>query len=61
MFGLTRAGEHRIYDFTPDSTAVDAHLEETNESKSSRGFEKREMDPHVFEELKAVSSNESRS
>ncbi|KAJ4350894.1 hypothetical protein N0V95_004342 [Ascochyta clinopodiicola] len=53
--------EHRIFDFTSDSTAADAHLEETDVSKASRGFEERDMDPHVFEELKAVSSNESQS
>lgn len=58
---LTRAGEHRIFEFTSDSTSEDAHLEETNESKSSRGFEEREVDPHVLEELRSVSSNESQS
>ena len=58
---LTRTGEHRIFEFTSDSTSEDAHLEETNESKSSRGFEEREVDPHVLEELRSVSSNESQS
>lgn len=50
-----------MFDFTPESTAADAHLEETDASRLSRGLEEREMDPHVFEELKAVSSNESQS
>ncbi|KAJ8119099.1 hypothetical protein OPT61_g65 [Boeremia exigua] len=53
--------EHRIFDFTPDSTATDAHLQETEESRSSRGAEEREHDPHVLEELIKVSSNESQS
>ena len=57
--GLTCSGEHRIFDFTSGSTSADAHLEETHESKSSRGFEEKEMDPHVLEELRTVSSNES--
>ncbi|KAF1352635.1 phosphoglycerate mutase family protein-like protein [Lizonia empirigonia] len=51
--------EHRIFEFTPDSTAADAHLEETEASRSSRGLEEREVDPHVLEELRTVSSNES--
>lgn len=58
---LTLLGEHRIFDFTSDSTATDAHLQETDESRSSRGAEEREHDPHVLEELIKVSSNESRS
>lgn len=58
---LTPLGEHRIFDFTPNSTAEDAHLEETEVSRSSRGLEEREMDPHVLEELITVSSNESQS
>ncbi|KAF3044464.1 hypothetical protein E8E12_010926 [Didymella heteroderae] len=53
--------EHRIFDFTPDSTATDAHLQETDESRSSRAAEEREHDPHVLEELIKVSSNESQS
>ena len=60
-YPLTSSGEHRVFDFTSDSTSEDAHLEETAESKSSRGFEEREMDPHVLEELRTVSSNESQS
>jgi hypothetical protein len=56
---LTFTGEHRIFDFTPESTAKEAHLEETEDSMSSRGAEKREHDPHVLEELIKVSSNES--
>ena len=56
---LTSTGEHRIFDFTPESTAKEAHLEETKDSMSSRGAEKREHDPHVLEELIKVSSNES--
>jgi hypothetical protein len=56
---LTSTGEHRIFDFTPESTAKEAHLEETEDSMSSRGAEKREHDPHVLEELIKVSSNES--
>lgn len=51
--------EHRMFDFTSDSTSGDAHLEETEESRSSRGAEEREHDPHVMEELIQVSSNES--
>ncbi|KAH6632934.1 phosphoglycerate mutase family protein-like protein [Boeremia exigua] len=53
--------EHRVFDFTPDSTATDAHLRETDESKSSRNGEERKHDPHVLEELVKVSSNESQS
>ncbi|KAF2626076.1 phosphoglycerate mutase family protein-like protein [Macroventuria anomochaeta] len=53
--------EHRIFDFTSDSTTADAHLRETDESRSSRGVEEREHDPHVLEELAKVSSNESQS
>ena len=56
---LTFIGEHRIFDFTPESTAKEAHLEETEDSMSSRGAERREHDPHVLEELIKVSSNES--
>ena len=56
---LTCSGEHRIFDFTPDSTAADAHLQETKESRSFRDAEEREHDPHVLEELIKVSSNES--
>ncbi|KAJ4339380.1 hypothetical protein N0V87_003317 [Didymella glomerata] len=53
--------EHRVFDFTSTSTATDAHLQETDESRSSRGAEEREHDPHVLEELIKVSSNESQS
>ncbi|KAF1831759.1 phosphoglycerate mutase-like protein [Decorospora gaudefroyi] len=43
--------EHRQFVFTPESTAQDAHVSETSESKQSRGAQEVESDPHVVDEL----------
>jgi hypothetical protein len=51
--------ELRIFDYTEASTAADAHLVETVESKKTRGANEHEHDPHVLEELQHVSSREN--
>ncbi|KAI2486677.1 Phosphoglycerate mutase family protein [Pyrenophora tritici-repentis] len=43
--------EHRVYVFSPGSTAKEAHLEETWESRRKRGGPEVEKDPHVVEEF----------
>lgn len=45
------AGEHRVFVFTPESTAEKAHVEETWESRRSRAPQQVETDPHVVEEF----------
>lgn len=51
---LTDPGEHREFVFTPDSTAEDAHVTETQESKARRGPKGPESDPHVLDEMKTM-------
>ncbi|CAO2655522.1 Nn.00g043250.m01.CDS01 [Neocucurbitaria sp. VM-36] len=46
--------EHREFVFTDKSTGEDAHVVETRESRTRRGAQEMESDPHVLEELKAV-------
>ncbi|KAF1845013.1 phosphoglycerate mutase-like protein [Cucurbitaria berberidis CBS 394.84] len=46
--------EHREFVFTADSTAEDAHVTETRQSRTSRGAQEIESDPHVLDELKTV-------
>lgn len=46
--------EHREFAFTPESTPEDAHVQETAESRKSRGAKQPENDPHVLEELKGL-------
>ncbi|CAN9092862.1 unnamed protein product [Alternaria alternata] len=43
--------EHRVFVFTPESTAEDAHVSETWESRRSRGAQEVETDPHVVDEF----------
>ncbi|KAI4681932.1 hypothetical protein J4E81_009693 [Alternaria sp. BMP 2799] len=43
--------EHRVFTFTPESTAEDAHVRETWESRRSRGAQEVEKDPHVVDEF----------
>ncbi|EOA91620.1 hypothetical protein ACJQWK_03690 [Exserohilum turcicum] len=43
--------EHRVFVFTPESTAEKAHVEETWESRRSRAPQQVETDPHVVEEF----------
>jgi hypothetical protein len=47
-------GEHREFVFTSESTADDAHVVETDESRKRRGWSAPESDPHVVEEIKTV-------
>ena len=49
--------EVRIFKFDAKSTAQDAHLEELEESKKTRGANEQEHDPHVLDELKTAVSN----
>ncbi|KAL6712180.1 hypothetical protein ACN47E_000057 [Coniothyrium glycines] len=51
--------EHREFVFTAESTAEDAHVLETNESRTSRGVKQVEDDPHVLDELQGLESNGS--
>jgi hypothetical protein len=46
--------ELRQFVFTEDSTAADAHLSETPESRKTRGANVREEDPHVLTDLEGV-------
>ncbi|KAH7093373.1 histidine phosphatase superfamily [Paraphoma chrysanthemicola] len=46
--------EHREFVFTPESTAEDAHVVETQESRARRGLGEPETDPHVLEEMKTM-------
>ncbi|KAF2830295.1 phosphoglycerate mutase-like protein [Ophiobolus disseminans] len=46
--------EHREFIFTPESTAEDAHVTETAESKARRGPRGPESDPHVLDEMKTM-------
>ena len=46
-----RTGEHRVFVFTPESTAENAHVEETWESRRRRSSKGVEKDPHVVEEF----------
>ncbi|KAF2003781.1 phosphoglycerate mutase family protein-like protein [Amniculicola lignicola CBS 123094] len=46
--------EVRIFDFKETSTAKEAHLIETKESKETRGANEKEKDEHVLEELTAI-------
>ena len=48
---LTGSGEHRVYVFSPGSTAEEAHVEETWESRSKRSGPELEKDPHVVDEF----------
>ncbi|KAH7135344.1 phosphoglycerate mutase family protein-like protein [Dendryphion nanum] len=48
--------EVRIFTFDTSSTVNNAHLNETEESKRTRGANERENDPHVLEELKTLAS-----
>ncbi|EUC27948.1 hypothetical protein COCVIDRAFT_37469 [Bipolaris victoriae FI3] len=43
--------EHRVFVFTPDSTAAKAHVEETWESRRGRSTVEVEKDPHVVDEF----------
>ncbi|KAF2466626.1 phosphoglycerate mutase-like protein [Lindgomyces ingoldianus] len=43
--------EVRVFEFTPMSTAQDAHIVETPRSRKSRGASLSEHDPHVLSEL----------
>jgi hypothetical protein len=47
--------ELRQFVFTENSTEKDAHLTETAISKTSRGANRKEDDPHVLEELESLS------
>jgi hypothetical protein len=47
-------GEHREFTFTSESTAEDAHVQETGESKARRGPKGPESDPHVLDEMKTM-------
>jgi hypothetical protein len=47
-------GEHREFVFTPESTAEDAHVVETAESKARRGLKAPESDPHVLDVMKTM-------
>jgi hypothetical protein len=47
-------GEHREFTFTSVSTAEDAHVEETRESRARRGPKGPESDPHVLDEMKTM-------
>lgn len=49
--------EVRQFLFTPGSTAENAHIEETANSKITRGANKKEEDLHVPEELKTVTGD----
>jgi len=40
-----------VFTFTPESTAEDAHVGETWESRRSRGAQEVEKDPHVVDEF----------
>jgi hypothetical protein len=51
---LTRTGEHREFVFTAESTAEDAHVQETDTSRARRGPKGPESDPHVLEEMKTM-------
>ena len=52
---LTGPGEHRVYVFSRGSTAEEAHVEETWESRSKRGGPELETEAHVVDEfLKAA-------
>ncbi|KAL5116358.1 hypothetical protein ACEQ8H_005706 [Pleosporales sp. CAS-2024a] len=46
--------EHREFFFTSDSTAKDAHVQETEQSRAGRGPTGPETDPHVLEEMKTM-------
>jgi broad specificity phosphatase PhoE len=46
--------ETRTFVFTPESTATDAHLAETPESKTTRGANMKEDDPHVLIDMQGV-------
>lgn len=54
QLALTCIGEHREFDFTSASTAEDAHVKETKESRARRGAKEVEDDPHVVDALKTV-------
>jgi hypothetical protein len=56
---LIEIGEYREFDFTPESTAADAHVNETLASRARRGPKGPESDPHVLDEIKTV-QNEAR-
>lgn len=49
--------EVRIFGFDASSTTNDAHLEETEESKKTRGANEVEHDVHVLDELNTAVSN----
>ncbi|KAH7396981.1 histidine phosphatase superfamily [Phaeosphaeria sp. MPI-PUGE-AT-0046c] len=46
--------EHREFVFTSESTAEDAHVLETDGSRSRRGWKGPESDPHVVEQMKTM-------
>ncbi|KAF2844820.1 phosphoglycerate mutase family protein-like protein [Plenodomus tracheiphilus IPT5] len=52
--------EHRQFVFTDSSTAEDAHVMETPESRTKRGVKEVEDDPHVLQELKTVVQKDNR-
>ncbi|KAH9882266.1 hypothetical protein J1614_001438 [Plenodomus biglobosus] len=52
--------EHREFVFTDNSTAEDAHITETLESRTRRGVREAEDDPHVLQELEAVVQKDSK-
>jgi hypothetical protein len=56
-FILISTGEHREFVFTSTSTSEDAHVLETKESRSSRGANQAEDDPHVVEEMMNVDAD----
>ncbi|KAJ4371154.1 hypothetical protein N0V83_004370 [Neocucurbitaria cava] len=51
--------EHREFLFSAKSTKEDAHVVETRESRTRRGAQEVESDPHVLEELKTVEGAKS--
>lgn len=51
---LTLSGEHREFAFTPESTAEDAHVLETEDSRARRQAKEPESDPHVVEQMKTM-------
>ena len=53
-YKLTSVGEHREFAFTLESTAEDAHVTETEQSRARRGPRGPESDPHVLDEMKTL-------
>lgn len=53
-YKLTLLGEYREFVFTSESTAEDAHVTETEQSRARRGPRGPESDPHVLDEMKTL-------